>query len=94
MIRRNFFALRDYIRCAGVERCVIVGDAMASAGMGPGRCRAGRWELVIGEGLAAWDPDRTHLVGSAGAMRRSEANLAEQLKLSEQARRMLLDFLT
>jgi N-acetylglucosamine-6-phosphate deacetylase len=86
-----FFALGNYIRCAGVERCVVVSDAMAAAGMGPGRYRVGRWDLVIGEDLAAWAPDRTHLVGSAGTMRRSEAMLAEQLKLSEQARRMLLD---
>ncbi len=58
-------ALRNYIRAAGPERCVVVTDAIAPAGLGPGRYTLGRWELDIGEDLVGRAPDGSHLVGSA-----------------------------
>ncbi len=69
------FALRNYIRCAGVDRCCVVTDAMAAAGLGPGRYRLSRWEVVVGEDLAARAPDGSHLVGSAMTMPQNLANL-------------------
>jgi N-acetylglucosamine-6-phosphate deacetylase len=77
-----FFALGNYLRCAGIDRCIIVTDAMAAAGLGPGHYRLGRWEVAVGEDSAAWAPDHSHLVGSAGTMARSEQNLAAHLGLS------------
>lgn len=70
-----FFALRNYIRLVGVDSCIVVTDAMAAAGLGPGRHRLGRWEVDVGADLAAWAPDRSHLVGSAMSMPRAQANL-------------------
>lgn len=78
-----FFALRNYIRIAGVDRCVIVSDAMAAAGFGPGKYRLGRWEVDVGEDLAAWAPDRSHLIGSAMSLSRAHHNLIEKLNLSK-----------
>jgi len=84
-----FFALSNYMRLAGLERCVVVSDAIAPAGKGPGRYRLGRWELLIGEDLAARAPDGSHLVGSAMTMRQAEANLTAHAGLSrEQARQL------
>lgn len=77
-----FFALGNYLRCAGIDRCLIVTDAMAAAGLGAGTYRLGRWEVSVGDDLAAWAPDRSHLVGSAGTMARSERNLRQHLGLS------------
>jgi N-acetylglucosamine-6-phosphate deacetylase len=77
-----FVALGNYLRLAGPERCIIVTDAIAAAGLGPGRCRLGRWDLDIGEDLVARSPDRSHFVGSAVTMRQSAANLRDALHLS------------
>ncbi len=80
-----FFALRNYLKVAGLERCIVVTDAMAAAGLGAGRYRLSRWEVVVGEDLAAWAPDRSHLVGAAITMPQSATNLSKQLNLSQDA---------
>ena len=79
-----FVALRNYLDLAG-DRAIVVSDAMAAAGMGPGRHRLGRWEVEVGEDLAAWAPDRSHLVGSAMTMRQAERNLREHVAASSAA---------
>jgi N-acetylglucosamine-6-phosphate deacetylase len=76
-----YFALVNYLRAAGMNRCIVVSDAMAAAGLGPGRYRLGRWDLVVGEDLAAWAPDRSHLVGSAMTMRESARRLRDSVAL-------------
>ena len=77
-----FLALRNYLKCAGLNRCIIVSDAMAAAGLGPGQYKLSRWEVTVGPDLAAWAPDRSHLVGSAIILRQSFANLIERVGLS------------
>jgi N-acetylglucosamine-6-phosphate deacetylase len=78
-----FFTLRNYLRCADVSRCIVVSDAMAAAGLGPGRYKLSRWEVTIGPDLAAWAPDRSHLVGSAITMAQSFTNLVQHIGLAE-----------
>lgn len=73
-----FPALRNYIRAAGVDRCIVVTDATAPAGLGPGRYTLSRWDVEIGDDLAAWAPGGDHLLGSACTMKRASLNLAEQ----------------
>lgn len=70
-----FFALSNYLHIAGIERSIIVSDAMSAAGLGPGRYRLSRWEVEVTEELAAWSPDRSHLIGSALSMKQAEQNL-------------------
>jgi len=79
-----FFALRNYLRTAGIERCFVVTDAIAPAGKGPGRYRLGRWDLLIGEDLVARAPDGSHFVGSAISMPRVMENLTRGVGLTEQ----------
>jgi N-acetylglucosamine-6-phosphate deacetylase len=87
-----FVALGNYLALAGTDRCIVVTDAMAAAGLGPGRYTLGRWDLLIGDDLAAWAPDRSHLVGSAITMRQSASRLASALGLSEtDVRRLTFD---
>jgi N-acetylglucosamine-6-phosphate deacetylase len=85
-----FFALKNYIRCAGTDRVVITTDAMAAAGLGPGSYRLGPLSVEVGEDLAAWAPDRSHLMGSAITMPRVVQNLREHLGLSEAAIKQLV----
>ena len=78
-----FFALRNYLRVAGVDRCIVVTDAISAAGLGPGRYTLGRWDLLIGEDCVARSPDGSHFVGSAGTMPLSFHHLVHGVGLSE-----------
>ena len=77
-----WFALGNYVRAAGAGGCVVVSDAISAAGLGPGRYTLGRWEVEIGDDLAARAPDGSHLVGSAVTMKAAAAGLGERLGLS------------
>src|SRR5688572_28310213 len=84
-----FFALANYLRC-GIENCAVVTDAIAPAGMGPGRYKLGRWDLVIGDDMVARAPDGSHFVGSAITMPETHRNLRDKLALSDDRCRQLL----
>jgi N-acetylglucosamine-6-phosphate deacetylase len=85
-----FVALKNYLDLAGDTRCIVVTDAVAPAGLGPGRYTLGRWELEIGEDLVARAPDNSHLVGSAITMRQSHDALRRSLQRDERQCRALL----
>jgi N-acetylglucosamine-6-phosphate deacetylase len=85
-----FVALRNYLRCCDLERAFIVTDAVCGAGLGPGEYRIGGQPVVIDENLATWSADRSHLVGSAGTMRRSHALLGSELDVREEEIRQLM----
>ena len=77
-----FPVLGNYLRSAGMERCVVVTDAISAAGLGPGRYTLGQQTVEIGEDLVPWSTDRSHFVGSATTMRSMAANLQNCLRLS------------
>ena len=83
-------ALRNYLDLAGHERCVVVTDAIAPAGLGPGRYTLGRWDLTIGDDLVARSPDGSHFVGSAVTMRDAYRILAEQVGVPREQCQALL----
>jgi N-acetylglucosamine-6-phosphate deacetylase len=68
-------ALGNYLKAVGDERAIVVTDAVAAAGMGPGKYRLAGQEVVVDDRLATWAADRSHLVGSACTMPRMEENL-------------------
>ncbi len=78
-----FIALRNYVRVAGDDRAIVVTDAIAPAGLGPGQYRFGRWDLVIGDDMVPRAPDRSHLVGSGITMKQNARNLQHALGLPE-----------
>ncbi len=87
-----FPALGNYLRAASLNRVIVVTDAIAPAGLGPGRYALGRWTLQIGPDMVARSPDGSHLVGAAITMRQSEENLQNNLGLSaDQCRRLLVE---
>ena len=77
-------ALANYLRAAGIDRSIIVTDAIAPAGLGPGRYTLGRWDLLIGDDMVARAPDGSHFVGSAGTMNNSVKILRQQLGFSNE----------
>ena len=78
-----FPALGNYIRAAGVDRCIAVTDAISPASLGPGRYTLSRWDLVIGDDMVARAPDGSHLVGSAITMPQTAHNLEKFCKLTQ-----------
>jgi N-acetylglucosamine-6-phosphate deacetylase len=87
-----FPALKNYIRARGIDKCIVVTDAVAPAGLGPGRYKVSRWDLVIGDDLVGRAPDGSHLIGSAVSMRRQVQNLKTHLGLTdEQCKKLTVD---
>lgn len=86
-----FPALGNYLRCAGIDRSIVVTDAIAAAGLGTGTFTLGDRSIVIGEDLVARSPDASHFVGSTVTMRQTRKNLQRELGLDESAIARLLD---
>jgi N-acetylglucosamine-6-phosphate deacetylase len=84
-----FVALGNYLRLAGIDRCIVVTDAIAPAGLGPGRYTLGRWDVVVDEDMVPRAPDRSHFIGSGVTMRQSAANLRDALHLPPDVVRQL-----
>jgi N-acetylglucosamine-6-phosphate deacetylase len=85
-----FVALGNYLRLGGDERCLVVSDCTAPAGLGPGRYTLGRWDIVVDEDMVPRAPDRSHLLGSAITMKQSADNLRRFLQLPESTVRRLI----
>jgi N-acetylglucosamine-6-phosphate deacetylase len=84
-----FVALGNYLTLAGYDRAIIVTDATAPAGLGPGRYTLGRWDIVVDSDMVPRSPDRSHFVGSAVTMQQSADNLRRALNLPPDAVRQL-----
>lgn len=78
-------ALGNYLRCVGPKRAIVVTDGTAAAGLGPGRYTVGSQEILIGDELVAWAPDRSHLIGATATMPQVAAKLERDLGLSRDA---------
>ncbi|QNN25398.1 N-acetylglucosamine-6-phosphate deacetylase [Planctomycetales bacterium ZRK34] len=78
-----WFALGNYVRCAGPERCIIVSDAIAAAGLGPGRYSLGELGIDVGPDRVARYGDTGYLAGSCTTLPDAASNLAEHLHLTE-----------
>jgi N-acetylglucosamine-6-phosphate deacetylase len=78
----EFFALRNYLRAAGLERSIFVTDAISAARLGPGRYTLAGWDLQIGDDLVARSPDGSHFVGSTVTWPRIQKDSAPSLGLT------------
>ncbi len=87
----DFYALRNYLRCAGIERSIFVTDAISASRLGPGKFSLAGWDIVIGEDLVARSPDGSHFVGSTVTVPRIKDNARDHLGLSEAEVATLLD---
>lgn len=75
--------LKNYLDLVGNERTVLVTDAISAARLGPGRYSLSGQPVDIGDDLAAWSADRSHLMGSTATMPRMIALMRNELRLSD-----------
>jgi N-acetylglucosamine-6-phosphate deacetylase len=87
----EFFALKNYLRCAGLERTIFVTDAISAARLGPGRFTLAGWDILIGDDLVARSPDGSHFVGSTVTIPRIMSNGQQELGLSKADLARVLD---
>jgi N-acetylglucosamine-6-phosphate deacetylase len=80
-----FVALRNYLALVGDERAIVVSDAIAAAGNGPGIYELAGQQVVVDDRLATWAADKSHLIGSACTMQQAVSNLHRELSLSSYA---------
>ena len=78
-----YHALANYLAVVGLQRAIVVTDAIEAAGRGPGTYQIGGQSVVVDETLATWSADRSHLFGSAMTMPAAVARLSRDLGLSD-----------
>jgi N-acetylglucosamine-6-phosphate deacetylase len=79
-----FTALGNYLKITGLERSIVVTDAVAPAGRGPGQFVIGRWNVTIGQDLVIRSPDGSHLIGSAMTMPQAMQRLVDCVNLTHE----------
>ena len=84
-----FPALRNYLQVTGLEKAIVVTDAISAAGMGPGKFSLGTIDVVVDDHLATWSADRSHLMGSAITMPQAAENLQQHLGFTAEETRSL-----
>lgn len=87
----HFFALQNYLRCAGLERTIFVTDAISAARLGPGRYTLAGWDILIGDDLVARSPDGSHFVGSTVTIPRIMSHGQQDLGMSKADLARVLD---
>jgi N-acetylglucosamine-6-phosphate deacetylase len=78
-----FFALANYLEVAGLDRAIMVTDAIAAATLGPGRYTLSGMEVEVDAAGVARRPGSENLAGSTVTMPAVRANLARHLGLAE-----------
>lgn len=78
-----FFALANYLAVAGLDRAIMVTDAIAAATLGPGRYTLSGMEVEVDAAGVARRPGSANLAGSTVTMPTVRANLARHLGLAE-----------
>ncbi len=86
-----FFVLKNWLASIGLDRTIFVTDAISAARLGPGRYTLAGWDILIGDDLVARSPDATHFVGSTVTIPRIQANAYEQLGVSAEDLKRVLD---
>lgn len=80
-----FMALGNYLKITGLDRAVVVSDAISAAGLGPGLHPFAGNLVQVGEDLVPRAPGDTHLIGAATTMPHAQANLRAALGLDDPA---------
>ncbi len=78
-----FFALRNYIKLAGLDRTIVTSDAIMAAGLGPGVYELSGEPVEIDVNGVARRPGSPNLAGSTIRGHQIPVNLKEHLHLGE-----------
>ncbi len=87
----DFFALGNYLKVAGIDRSIMVTDAIAAAKLGPGRYTLSGMEIEVDEQGVARKPGSPNLAGATVTMPQIQENLSRQLGLDEEQIKTLID---
>jgi N-acetylglucosamine-6-phosphate deacetylase len=77
------YVLRNYLDLVGIDRAIVVTDAMAAARLGPGRYTLGKQTVEIGTDQIARCPDQDSLAGSTATMPEMAELLRREVGLTE-----------
>lgn len=86
----EFFALKNYLRCAGVERAIFVTDAISAARLGPGSYHLAGREIAVGSDLVARLPNG-QFCGSTVTLPRIQTHAQQDLGLDKDTLARLVD---
>jgi N-acetylglucosamine-6-phosphate deacetylase len=86
----EFFALKNYLKCAGLERTIFVTDAISASRLGPGKHRLAGHEINIGNDLVARLPNG-QFCGSTVTLPRIQTHAQQDLALSKDQLKLLVD---
>jgi N-acetylglucosamine-6-phosphate deacetylase len=78
-----FFALKNYLKAAGLERTIFTTDAIVAAGLGPGTYELSGEPVEVDAAGVARRPGSPNLAGSTIRGHQVAANLREHLGLSD-----------
>ena len=87
----NFSTLKNYLDLVGMDRAIMVTDAISAARLGPGRYELSGTSVDVDENGVARRPGSVNLAGSTLSMSRLRQNLKEQLDLSDAEIEQLID---
>jgi N-acetylglucosamine-6-phosphate deacetylase len=76
------FVLKNFLDFVGIDRIIVITDAMAAARLGMGLFTLGSQTVNIGPDLVARSPDGMNLMGSTATMPRMAVLLQRELQLS------------
>jgi N-acetylglucosamine-6-phosphate deacetylase len=86
-----FFALANYVALVGLDRCIMVTDAISAARLGPGIHELSGAPVEIDAAGVARRPGSANLAGSTVTMPQIRTNLARHLGLTETDIARLID---
>lgn len=84
------FVLKNYLNVAGIDKCIIVTDAMAAASAPPGRYSISHIEVEVKEDKVVREVGKDNLAGSAITMKESDKFLSEKLGLNDTEIKMMM----
>lgn len=87
----NFPALRNYLDLVGIDRSIMVTDAISAARLGAGRHNVSGMAVEVDDSGVARRPGSLNLAGSTLTMPGLRRNLKEQLLLSDSEINRLID---
>ncbi len=86
----DFFALKNYLRCASLERVIFVTDAISAARLGPGKYHLAGREIAVGSDLVARLPNG-QFCGSTVTLPRIQTHAQQDLALDKETLARLVD---
>jgi N-acetylglucosamine-6-phosphate deacetylase len=85
-----FYVMKHYLRLAGWERCFVVSDAIAAAGLGAGSFAIGDVAVEVDPDGTAWAKGRAYFAGSTVTWDRMAVHLENQMGCDETVRQALM----